>query len=96
MEASDNIQNIYMNYYGDEQLARWRQLSTKDKAKNIIALWSSVGKKEPATVVDIGCAIRPGLPGIWRYLLKASLLRICPGLACRLGTYNAGFIATNK
>ena len=45
----------YNNYYGDAKLAKWRELSARDKAANIIELWSVVSEDSTPKVVDIGC-----------------------------------------
>lgn len=45
----------YTNYYGDGNLAAWRALSAKDKAANIIHMYSVIGHNLLPTVADIGC-----------------------------------------
>ncbi len=45
----------YAEYYGDVRLAKWRELSARDKAANVIALWSVVNEDSKPTVADIGC-----------------------------------------
>lgn len=45
----------YSEYYGDAQLANWRELCARDKAANIISLWTIVGHNTQPSIVDIGC-----------------------------------------
>lgn len=45
----------YSTYYGDAQLAQWRELGARGKAANIVALWGSMKHSSAPFVVDIGC-----------------------------------------
>ncbi len=51
LEASHH----YAGYYGDTNLAAWRELSAKDKAANVIRLYCLVRQESPSEVADIGC-----------------------------------------
>jgi len=45
----------YSEYYGSERLARWREVSARDKAANILALWRRTRQASSCTVADVGC-----------------------------------------
>ncbi|MEO0129215.1 MAG: class I SAM-dependent methyltransferase [candidate division WOR-3 bacterium] len=47
--------NYYDEYYGNEYLRRWRELSAFDKATNIISAWSSIFNEYGPTLIEIGC-----------------------------------------
>jgi len=52
----DSEHKRYTHYYGDPRLAAWRELSARDKAANVVKLWSEVSLgKAPFRVADIGC-----------------------------------------
>jgi SAM-dependent methyltransferase len=56
----------YADYYGADELKRWRDLGASDKARNIVSLCSSLLSGRP-TVLDIGCgdgAVIAALDGI--------------------------------
>jgi 2-polyprenyl-3-methyl-5-hydroxy-6-metoxy-1,4-benzoquinol methylase len=46
---------LYTDYYGDARLIEWRQLGAKDKAANVIRLWSTVKPHISPRIADIGC-----------------------------------------
>lgn len=45
----------YTEYYGEVELAKWRELGPRDKAANVMKLWSTVSPETYPTIVDIGC-----------------------------------------
>jgi SAM-dependent methyltransferase len=52
-----DLSKHYNGYYGDTWLATWRELSARDKAANVIALWEAACEKtvKIKKIADIGC-----------------------------------------
>ena len=50
----DGNRNFYREYYSDPNISRWRAISARYKAENVIRLWSSCGLRKPA-LADVGC-----------------------------------------
>lgn len=52
----EKLVDHYAGYYGDSELARWRELGAADKADDVIRLCTSSERTlDPGTVADIGC-----------------------------------------
>lgn len=46
--------DLYQEYYTDPGISVWREISARDKARNVVLLWSKCGGGQPS-IVDIGC-----------------------------------------
>jgi ubiquinone/menaquinone biosynthesis C-methylase UbiE len=55
MKITDNIQEIYTDQYLDPNIAKWRQIGAKQKAKNILDIIDLVGKSnEIQNILEVG------------------------------------------
>ena len=54
-QMENGQRNFYREYYNDPNISTWREIGARDKAKNVIRLWSKCGGREQPSLADIGC-----------------------------------------
>lgn len=53
--SCDDYSRHYADHYGSAEQTRWRELSARDKATNVVTMWAALGESRPPRVVDVGC-----------------------------------------
>ncbi len=55
MLPQQTIIEHYADYYGDPELARWREVGAREKASHVEAAWLATKESRAPSIADIGC-----------------------------------------